>query len=478
MVEIADINDRESLELWLKDQPRETARVIAHRSAMRVLPIYWEWAESARKRDLTALPILRLILITEAAWRSAILEITAAAKVAFDAAIGPTGSITITAAAVADATTAAATTTFTATATLATVTTATNAAFAADQSSDMVWSALRADCERLKSGSAPEHWPLWPGFENPLADLWTDLKTTLSAPGREGPNWSFWIRWYDAALSGRSQNWEMLEEIALIDPKDWDQGPVRVNALIREIEQTYALRASPNAEKINRDPVTNKFRAIPISDLAPDTFQNAKERAADAITQMRAIDPSRNIHGVLDAELELLEDHLSRYADNSQRLYEVFVKVVRRIDNKIGSGICPQNDLTIEDIRTDLDSSALDILNFDAEVEKTIKARASIRFARLHSDEKDRLASLSAAAVEESDANLGAEITEDHAFVVDENADQEDQDQSRYRLGSRFIRMGRIKRSDAVKAADDVNKIGKVTGSAWEFLGNVYEWFL
>ena len=67
MVEIADIKDRQSLEAWLKEQPRESAVALTHRAAMRVLPLYWDWVQNdakARKGDLTALPVLWASLIS------------------------------------------------------------------------------------------------------------------------------------------------------------------------------------------------------------------------------------------------------------------------------------------------------------------------------------------------------------------------------------------------------------------------------
>jgi len=70
MVEIVDINDKKGLEAWLENQPREVSVWIASRTAARVLPIWWEAARTedwARKADLTALQVLRSLMVSSGA---------------------------------------------------------------------------------------------------------------------------------------------------------------------------------------------------------------------------------------------------------------------------------------------------------------------------------------------------------------------------------------------------------------------------
>ncbi|MDF1874103.1 hypothetical protein [Vannielia sp.] len=60
---------------------------------------------------------------------------------------------------------------------------------------------------------------------------------TVRAPVDEG--WSFWVKWYDAALEGKALNPDMLEEIALIPSEAWEKGPAVVNPLIAVIVEKY-----------------------------------------------------------------------------------------------------------------------------------------------------------------------------------------------------------------------------------------------
>lgn len=97
MVEIADIEDVDSLQAWLKalpqDTPKDKARAreiavtLAARAAARVLPIWWAYVlgeKDARDHDLTALPGLRAILTSEVAGLVNTPDVRRAARAAAD----------------------------------------------------------------------------------------------------------------------------------------------------------------------------------------------------------------------------------------------------------------------------------------------------------------------------------------------------------------------------------------------------------
>ncbi len=257
MVKVSDIQDRDSLKAWLLDRPGDEIKTfaitIAHRAAMRVLPIYRHWvetSETARKPDLTALLFLRCNLISGVARKIPTPEIR---KAAF-AAAAATPIATTTAAADAAAATAAAdddanfaaaaaTAAFTSSATLATdaavaftfpatLATAAAAAFAtlaasaaagAAGADDAFWREIRSDCGLLENGDMLLTTPLWNSAGNPFQKKWDAVRTSLS------PDWSFWINWYQDALEGQEPDWDMLEEIALIPDGDWKKGPEHIN---------------------------------------------------------------------------------------------------------------------------------------------------------------------------------------------------------------------------------------------------------
>ena len=205
MVEISGIKDSESLEAWLEGQPREVSVWIASRAAARVLPLLWrrvltkDWA---RKRDLTALPVLRSLLISSVAAKMSTYEMKAAAA----------------------------------------------RAVAAD-----FWDIVRADAAQVSDGDIPWILPLWGEAPNPFAENWQEVKARVQASDT-ADDWQFWIDWYQALLDGRpmlgddARTWEMFEKIALIAPKDWKPGPAKIAAEIRRLFPHYGGRSKRNSE--------------------------------------------------------------------------------------------------------------------------------------------------------------------------------------------------------------------------------------
>lgn len=251
----ANITDEETLRTWLETRPREDAVQIAHRAAMRVLPVFWEWSlqSEAGKADVTALLILRANLIAGIAGTC---PTPAISRAALDVATA-TVSTAPTPAAYAGRARAAAANAVRAGADVAVARAAypnavvpvgTYAARAAVEAAYTVavWSCVRPDAAALAANEPLERRPLWPD-DNPLAETWAATKARLSD---DPDDWSFWIGWYDAALKGIPPDWALLEKIALIPSEDWDKGPAHLNALIAGIVEAHERPARPDPETI------------------------------------------------------------------------------------------------------------------------------------------------------------------------------------------------------------------------------------
>lgn len=245
------------LRAWFQARPKETRRaevtVIASRGALRVLPFCKDAFESGRSDapNLT-LQCFRACLISSGMATWPFHEIKQASKAA-DTAANITFSVTnrsstsrASASAIAFAAACRATRAATAT------TAVERASYAVLVVSSTAATEAKTDIMKLENRLKPTDLlssSLWlDGQPESVERDWIDLCGNLY----DEPAFSFWIRWYEAMRDGIPQNWDMLKEIALIDPKIWDaeDGPERVAELIAEIEARYAPK--PEVTEENR----------------------------------------------------------------------------------------------------------------------------------------------------------------------------------------------------------------------------------
>lgn len=252
MVEIADIKDRKSLRAWLETQPQKTSVAIVHRAVMREMPDYWNWVmtpNASQTFTSVVIPVLRCCLISGtaafyptqvinkhiklAAYGSAVYASDHNSKDSHYKSYASSYA-TYLFAPVAAYTSADdsgyAARVVNAVADISTV----NSINTVDAKT--IRSALEGDYFGLVNGKSLDREKLWRDEPNPYADEWQKTKEIL----QDDPiDWSFWIKWYEASLNGEPLNYDMLEKIALIDPKDWELGPEYVNAIIAGIEAEF-----------------------------------------------------------------------------------------------------------------------------------------------------------------------------------------------------------------------------------------------
>jgi len=328
MVESADIKDGDRLEAWLKDQPREVSVWIAARAAARVLPTWWQEVltkDWARDRDLTALPVLRSLLISSVGATVSTEDMKAARVANAGAAMAYTNTHMGHAFAATDAAAKVApyaAANAAASAAVANVADAVSdaAAAAADAGSNAaaaarsVWNAVRIDAEQGSGGEILRFLPLWADATNPLAKMWQEVQAKVQV-SEAADHWQFWIDWYQAQLDGRpmlgdeARTWEMLEKIALIDPKDWDQGPEVVNPLIARIWVKYKSIPDPVKslnEMLADQPDATKVRIHEVRQVM-DRAKRDLPPTFDAILGLILLELERLQHKNYESELEQLE---------------------------------------------------------------------------------------------------------------------------------------------------------------------------
>ncbi|MBL1434673.1 MAG: hypothetical protein COB08_000530 [Rhodobacteraceae bacterium] len=435
MVEIADIRDRESVRVWLKGRSREEAVAIAHRAAMRVLPVYLKWVLSekeARAGDLTAIPVLWSSLISGVVGNCPTQEISRiATSAAANAANAAISSATIANAAVtaanaastiANAANAATTTIATSSASIAN---AANAANAATANATIVnaaaaaiadgWLLLRGDFAAILTGEALKNTALWGGEGSPMAAQWTETKELMA---QDAEDWSFWIKWYEAALSGIPAPCALLVEIAKIDPTDWEQGPAHVNGLIAGIEEDFLLTSTPVAEKIELSSETERLRITPERMSQKVLYSNLLEVIQDGMADLRDNPQFDNALSALGPVFETILDRtFGKYLSSPQRVHDDFVKAKRRIRKLLDVGELAPNDEVLEFV-DDLDAGAAHIRANMPQVRDSMAALAALRIAEASDADIAGIRAGAEAIAAQSEPEMAEEMREDAAELL------------------------------------------------------------
>ncbi len=257
--------DGEPLEKWLQDAHPSSSSMLAHRAAMRALPLWIATMTAAWTKTFkrSALPLLRLNLTVAAARGRAddkilsaiqktIIEIDLDRRARTAAGIFDSRDVLNDADSAYDAVQAA----FSSCEALI----STKGLIAAEKAYDAVnsllravegysvsdehfsifersiWDSLQGDIEAAASDEHITARPLW-RLSNPLATSWeASIPILHGAPGG-----AFWIDWYQRALDGRPQNWPLLRDVALIDNALWQAGGDELDREISRIAERYRL---------------------------------------------------------------------------------------------------------------------------------------------------------------------------------------------------------------------------------------------
>jgi hypothetical protein len=232
MGEVTGIQERETLEAWLKGRSGEDAVCIAHRAAMRVAPLLWSRLDEdwALKGSVTAPMILWPLLASGVARRyltPEVRDVARAARIPHDLATDSAAGTVY----VVDGTLAAAFAAAYAADAFAIDARKTASGTAVAKASDKFWPSVSIDCAALEAGRDPFDLPLWVGAKpDEVAEAW--VKTRAGWAEAEGPVWAFWTQFYENALAGHPQDWPLLHDPALIPKEDWQGGADRVHPII------------------------------------------------------------------------------------------------------------------------------------------------------------------------------------------------------------------------------------------------------
>ncbi|MEM1398120.1 MAG: hypothetical protein AAGH38_11825 [Pseudomonadota bacterium] len=182
--------------------------------------------------------------------------------------------------------------------------------------------------------------PLWNGEDVPsetlsafdvLGSFWLANYTT----------WQFWRRWYQCLLSGDRISWDVQFAVAMIPDEDWEAGPERVAARIREIEDDFsAVRSQTDRSRLQAERLLS--RAAMHALTAQETAKLIQ--SAVSINSLPAeFDGLRATPAILFAMAATLQTHAKKVASlegdlqTSQQSVHALARKVAELEDNIGA---------------------------------------------------------------------------------------------------------------------------------------------
>ncbi|WP_282077660.1 hypothetical protein [Epibacterium ulvae] len=482
MVAVEEIVDRDTFKAWLEEQPEEDrseiAVTLAMRSAARVFPI---WAsvlseDWTHQRDLTAIATCRAILLSAVVDKLPHSDIWRFAGEAADAGYehgafvnavesegGTVSDVIYAAASAADA--------------KASYDSAFEATFYAENVYPDVWSVLQHDIRASDLQHNLSERRLWPErmpFE--LADAWKITQSWL----KKAPGHDFFLRWYSALLEGRpmtgdwDSHWKMLEEIALIDPKDWDKGDtsagaVELAAIIAEIEKPYAVKMTASNEQLVVDAQTGLLQLQPVVPLSSDFGRYVRRKLGKAL-KVFGNHPG-NQHTAILPELNLLRETIEDAENLPVEIYDGCTSVLARVAARIKDGELPaeDKDALIADFLKHVRETGAEIFAEDGETQKAIARRNKVTPNDVLIPHRDALMAVAQRAAQVAQPGLLQKLPAAADAALDSTKTKDERHAKSFKLVGRIIRVLRFT-ADTVAKILQVPKITQDAIQAYRWL--------
>jgi hypothetical protein len=430
-----DITDSESLSAWLDTRSQADCIAIAQRAALRVLPLCFSELQTTTRSIVPNYTVLFRALLTSGCMSMTPLpEIQIAANIAAGFKANANPALYAVFAAVAFGSVAYSTAS---SATLDAV----EAMFAAVKPTvaTNLWIEIEWDIGELTRGADRNFHTLWL-WDPPESIAKRELPMLEEIARETGSRNSFWHRWWFATKRGTPMNWDMQRDIALIDDAVWDEGPKAVMAAIAEIELSYAIAATPNAEKISLNPTTQLFRSDPVSHLSNNHLADVVDTLQDATRVFDDAGGSNGPYGDLNAEVNLINDACERYQLRPLMLLRVCRRVVERVQIKEATGSCPKNDPLVADFLSLVGAAAADLYAFDSDVQEAERSRLASKVGPAFGDASAAIVEAADQSATISEGVLKDELPED-ARTAASTEPSAARDIAAYQTRSRLLRI-------------------------------------
>ncbi|WP_143037610.1 hypothetical protein [Allgaiera indica] len=329
------------------------------------------------------------------------------------------------------------------------------------------WAATRADCEAMERGENAMQSPLWRGApysENRLRE------------GISGFAGGFWRAWYQGYLDGQPLDWEFQNQVALIPDEDWKKGPDHIARLVEELEAAYLAEKLPQAERVEFNPATGRFRLIPTPLAKPALIAATISQVSDALSDALA-NPSNGLSEG-SREARVISRMVTKYGNDPQRIEMDLTNIHRALTRQIATEDLPPSEENLA-LQAACEEGAQAVRATHPEVAENRLILSEHALREFKPDEKfsEYLPVLAAASEEE----LAEQFNEDIPELINDAFGQAPNNALRLpgadpatRIFSRTAKMSIVLR----KSTDALDAICARTGLSRGDLLNVFMWFV
>ena len=426
MVEVTDINDEASFDEWIMERPQYELDAVVNRAALRVLPtfLYWFFVETEKDQSVTRpISVLWQSLFSYAIsncssrkYPTPLPDIGYTTKQKEIKLSEPPGLWSV------DPTEEAAQ--YSSSAAFVSRSLPIDISYpqlAIESAMDMdMWAYVQSDCKDLDKGILLNRKRLWGGSSNPLLGMWAITKAQLQEVEED---WSFWVRWYDSVLAGQPLSCDMLFEILRVPSEDWRKESTHVNGLIAAIEEEFLSKSTPQAERVELNPETSRFRVVPERMSQKALYSNILETIIDGMSDLRSNPAFDNALSAISPVFETILDRtFTKYSESPQRVHDDFIKARKRIQKLVDVGELSPNDEVLEFIE-DLDRSAAHIRANMPQVRESMAALANLRLAEASEEQLEAIDAGVEAFADISEPELAEQIREDSMSLLNASRD-------------------------------------------------------
>ncbi|MEN8949337.1 hypothetical protein [Planktotalea arctica] len=288
------------------------------------------------------------------------------------------------------------------------------------------WLKVSEDIRVIEAGNGLIGVPLW---TDPVPNFTREFEAQLHGSFlRNEKAWEFWSRFYEKSEQGETFQWELLLKISEISNIDWKMGPERIAELIAQIEKSFQIDQiisdNPLGQRIVRSKKTGTLKSEPIEErdlslIVKDIQRSLREFNCNCKKERRNIGLA-----LVDAfapHIDELRKRVSKNKENPRELLRSIEDAYRAFYLVAKTEVASEH-VQVDRLLNGLQDRAADVGVSSPEVMDEIKRRRAVKVQLMTAQQITLAVRISAGMAADSRGLLQAAISRALLVVASEEA--------------------------------------------------------